>query len=115
MYVRITQRPEGEAPDWVRDAWIGLTLPTTHRTVRVWYGFGVLSGPHDAYRQWFSFFRRGRKQRVAGYRVNAKAAVDLLGVSHPQAAQWWREHVAVLLDGTRDFVFDAEACEWCDD
>jgi hypothetical protein len=52
----------------------------------------------------------GRTLQVAGYVVNAKAAVDLLAEKNPAAAEWWHQNVEKLLDGRRNFVFDEEAC-----
>jgi hypothetical protein len=110
MNFKIARRPIGEAPDWVRDAWIGLSLSTVQEQRRTWWGVGVLSGPHSAFLQ-FWLLLVGRGQKVDGYVVNAKSAVDRLSEHHPEAAAWWREHTPRLLNGKRNFVFDADACE----
>jgi hypothetical protein len=108
--VKIVRRPIGEAPDQIRDAWIGLLLPLAHERRRTWKGVGVLSGPHNLILQLWTR-ARGKGLNVDGYAVDAKSAVDILAVQHPEAAGWWREHAPSLLDGKRWFVFDAEACE----
>src|SRR5258707_291127 len=110
MFVTIVHRPIGEAPDWVRDAWIGLRLPVADLKRKNFVGVGVISGPHNFFLQvWRNV--RGRTVRISGYSVNAKAAVDLLSEANPSAAEWWRQNASKLLDGRRNFVFDENACE----
>lgn len=109
MRVRITRRPAGEAPEWVRDSWLGMSLPLASNPERPWRCVGVLTGPRD----WLSQFLatvRGRTIKVAGYAVNAKVAVDQLTEIDPQAAAWWREHTPQMLTGRHYFVFDARSC-----
>jgi hypothetical protein len=110
MNIKIVQRPIGEAPDWVRDAWIGLSLPLASKRERDWRSLGVLTGPHSWLSQIWAIFS-GKTFVVTGYLVNAKAAVDQLGDHHPSAAAWWREHTPRMLTGRRYFAFDAAACE----
>ena len=110
MQIKIVQRPIGEAPDWVRDAWIGLTLPMAAKSQRRWIGLGVLSGPTNAFAQIWAVVR-GKSFAMDGYSVNARTAVDLLAAANPEAARWWRKNTPKLLLGSRCFVFDAAACE----
>ncbi len=109
MYVTINKRPIGEAPEWVRDAWIGLSLPMVEHRERNWPTLGVLTGPHSVLKQLWAF-GLGRTKRIPGYLVDAKTAVDLLESANPAAAEWWRCNAPRLLDGKRRFVFDGEAC-----
>lgn len=109
--VRIVRAPIGEAPDWVRQAWIGLELPVkTGRGLRRWRSIGVLTGPRSILGQLWARLL-GRTDRIEGYVVDAKAAVDLLAVHNPEAAAWWRENADQLFDGRRGLVFDVAACE----
>lgn len=110
MNVKIVRRPIGEAPEWVRDAWIGLSLPLANKRQRSWRGVGVLSGPHKALPQFWTVIT-GKSLSVNGYAVNAKSAVNILAERNAKAAAWWTEHTPVLLDGKRNFVFDTDACE----
>jgi hypothetical protein len=110
MTIKIVRRPVGEAPEWVRDAWIGLSLPRTSRRLRDWRGVGVISGPKSSLSQLWAVLT-GKTFKVAGYAVNAKVAVACLADVHPEAAAWWQEHTPTLLTGRRYFVFDADACE----
>lgn len=106
----IVRRPNGEAPEWVRDAWIGVSLPLAvshRRTVR---SFGVVSGPRGFLPQIWALLT-GKAVNVDGFVVNARMAVDCLEDRRPDAAAWWRSHVPHLLRKGAGFVFDAAACE----
>jgi hypothetical protein len=109
MHVTIIGRPAGEAPDWVRDAWIGLRLPLARPRARAWQGVGVLSGPTGFFRQTWAILR-GQTTRTRGYLVNAKLAVDLLAGANPAAAAWWHENGPEWLTGHKGFIFDEAAC-----
>ena len=108
--VRIIARPEGEAPEAVRDAWIGLELPLLYAQPVETLGFGVLTGPK--YR-WLEnlLCRLGRAQRISGYVVPADEAVERLAGKDPEAARWWRENAARYIQPGASFVFDEPACE----
>jgi hypothetical protein len=110
MNIRIVRRPIGEAPEWVRDAWTGLTLPLASQRQREWRGLGVLTGPRCRLSQIWAV-PSGKTFLVSGYLVNAKAAIDQLADHDPPAAAWWREHTPHMLTGRRYFAFDAAACE----
>jgi hypothetical protein len=110
MDIEIVRRPIGEAPEWVRDSWIGLRLPLAARGRRKFRGFGVLSGPTHLWQQ-LLMLATGRAERFDGYVVNAAHAVAILESYHPKAADWWYEHAPRMLDGWRNFVFDADCCE----
>lgn len=108
--IRIVRAPIGEAPQWVREAWVGLDLPfMTRRPFGRWLGFGVLSGPTTIMGALWAIVT-GRTIRVTGYRVNAAEAVALLEGHSPEAARWWREKTPHLLGARQAFVFDSDAC-----
>ena len=111
--IRIVACPPGEAPQAVREAWIGLDLPLPpgrgSRQGR-WRGFGVLSGPRAWWQELIPILL-GRVRRHNGYAVNALEAVNRLALKDPEAAAWWRQHCAHALTGKRFFIFAAEACE----
>lgn len=109
MFIKIIKRPTGEAPEWVRDAWVGMRLPVGEPKQRKWQTVGVLTGPHGILKSLWAF-ASGRTRRIHGYIVDAKSAVDLLAVSNPAAAEWWESNTSMLLNGRRWFVFDQEAC-----
>jgi hypothetical protein len=100
----------GEAPEWVRDAWIGVRLPLAFPRKRNWRGSGILSGPRTFLGQLWALIS-GKMLRVSGYAVNAKTAVDLLAEKNSAGAEWWRQNAPELLSGRRHFVFDEDACQ----
>ena len=108
--VRIVASPPGEAPQQVRDAWIGLELPTSGR--RFFLTSGVLSGPRNWWQRLLALVL-GRLHLESGYAVNALVAVDILATKDTRAATWWRDHCADLLDGKRQFLFTTQVCEKC--
>ena len=110
MHIRIISTPPGEAPEQVRAAWIGLTLPLLVSGARVTEAVGVLSGPTT---RLGLFFARlfGRVRRERGYCVDAYQAVELLARHAPEAAQWWRESAAPVVQPGRVFVFAVEVCQ----
>jgi hypothetical protein len=110
LKVRIVQAPIGEAPEWVREAWVGLELPLAHpEEVAVETG-GVLTGPRTWLGGWWARLT-GRLEVVSGYVVKADRAIDLLGRSRPEAAAWWRAHAPEFCRSGAEFIFDSPACE----
>lgn len=109
-WIKIVARPEGEAPEWVRDAWIGVSLPLLFGTPGVFEGVGVITGPKTWLATWWCRLR-GRLLKVDGYLVSAREAVDLLSFANPPAAQWWRENTPDLLGPKGHFIFDRPACQ----
>ncbi|KQN74304.1 hypothetical protein [Devosia sp. Leaf64] len=109
MKITIVRTPLGEAPEWVREAWIGLTFPVIGAKQRM-AAYGVLTRPRNWFAQvWANL--TGKSFEMTGYLVNAKLAVDLLAEHQLEAAAWWREHLPDRLDGEGQFLFDADACE----
>ncbi len=112
MHIRITRTPPGEAPEHIRQAWVGLVLPVHehHAGLQTRLGVGVLTGP----RTWFGILLAmltGRARRATGYVVDAKAALDLLAAHAPKAADWWRTHAPRFTEPGRYFLFAGEVCE----
>jgi len=108
--IRIVRRPEGEAPEWVRDAWIGVEMPVLVPEPVATFGFGVLTGPKNIVLDWILGVT-GRAKPVSGYVVAADTAVASLMERSPAAAEWWRTQVPYLVRTGARFVFDAPACE----
>jgi hypothetical protein len=111
MKVRIVGVPPGEAPEWVREQWVGLVLPLADgeegaRSVRTW---GVLTGPKTLPACLCRLFT-GKYTRAYGFVVDAPRALEILAGHAPEAAQWWDTHTAYRQPG-RKFVFPAEACQ----
>lgn len=77
--IRIISRPQGEAPEWVRDAWIGCELDCEPKGCGhvPQYSAGVLTG---------------RVTKVAGYAVGQFRALTVLATKDRKAVSWWQEH-----------------------
>jgi hypothetical protein len=103
-YLHITSAPTGEAPEWVREKWVGLSLPVAG--AGVYRTSGVLTGPHGALSRLVARYT-GKLRQESGYRVNALAAIQVLEAAHPDAAAWWRQNAPHLLRPHRCFVFRA--------
>jgi hypothetical protein len=106
--IRIVQAPAGEAPLWVREAWVGIDLPVVRgRGLRNYPSVGVLSGPKTLWQHiWWSI--RGRTTPARGYLVRTAIAIELLSASAPAAADWWRENTPHLLKGI--LIFEEKTC-----
>ncbi len=108
--IRIVAIPPGEAPLWVRAKWVDLELPLARWSSRkMFLGFGGISGRWSCLGQLWDVIR-GRAEAVSGYAVEAAVAVDILAVSNPDAALWWRENTPHLLAPQRCFVFHESVC-----
>ena len=103
MTIRIIKIPEGEAPEGIRAAWVGLSLPVTSGLVNC-QCVGVLTGRPTRrtglWRRWLDIPPTER-----GYIVEAIAAVDVLAESNPTAAAWWRENTPDLFRAGGYFFF----------
>ena len=109
LSLKITDVPPGEAPLWVREKWVGLTIPlfqVSAKPVRIRTG-GVLTGPKGV---WSSLLAlaQGKTERMTGFLVSAKDAIDLLEARSPEAARWWRENVPHIYRRCRILVFPEE-------
>ncbi len=108
--VKIIRAPQGEAPDWVREAWVGLVLPLKECQLTTLPAAGVLSGPRSAMGMFWASLT-GAPVTATGYLTPAARAIEILDRARPQAAAWWREHAPKFLREEAEFLFDAPACE----
>ena len=110
MDIRIISTPPGEAPEHVRAAWIGLTLPAAVSGPRTIPTVGVLSRRKTSFGMLLArIFGRTRQER--GYIVDAQRAVEILATRSPDAAKWWRESASRSVQPGQYFLFHAEVCE----
>jgi hypothetical protein len=101
--IRIIGLPPGEAPLWVRYAWLGLELPLIPGQVR---GERVIAEQVLSHRPVVP---------PLGYAVDGKTAIELLGSASPDAAAWWRQWAPVVLTPGYQLVFPAADCARLDD
>jgi hypothetical protein len=112
MHIRIKETPPGEAPENIRQAWVGLVLPVLPQfsRIRTHPGFGVLTGPKTQFGLVLATIL-GRGQKQTGYIVEAKTAVELLASHSKDAAEWWRQNAPQFLKPKFYFLFSADSCE----
>jgi hypothetical protein len=106
--VLIQRVPTGEAPFWVRNAWVGLELPIVLEP-RIYHTFGVMSAPKTIIGMLWAAVR-GQTYRTTGYPVYSAEAIGLLAETNPEAAEWWRTNAPRFLRPNQLFLFDAAAC-----
>ncbi len=111
--IRIISVPPGEAPEHIRQAWIGCSLPLLEGSSiepSKCPSVGVLSGPKSFVGLWIaSIF--GRCEEWQGYKVDAATAIKILALTHPEAAKWWREETPHLVTREHALVFPADNCQ----
>ena len=110
MQIRIISTPPGEAPEHIRSAWIGLVLPTVVSGPRLIETIGVLSRPESPFGMVLARLL-GRVRRSRGFIVEANKAIAILEEQTPEAAEWWRQNAAHLIQPGRCLLFHSEACE----
>lgn len=112
MNVRIVKRPFGEAPEEIRDAWIGLLLPVSPDCPSPMeaYALGVLSAPRSLFGLWLKQWFPPKEPPVRGYAVDALTAFRRLETVNPSAAEWWRTNTPHLLNRGRILFFDEDCC-----
>ena len=76
--IRITQVPEGEAPEHIRSCWVGVEIPCPFFSEEDQFSCGILSG--DA------------REPKSVYVVLQEMAIASLEKDNPVAAAWWMEH-----------------------
>jgi hypothetical protein len=97
--ILITAIPPGEAPESVRRAWVGLTLPLApgHPAPAVVPVRGVVHGQPGGY--------------CTCYLVEGRRAVEHLAAARPDAAAWWRQYTPHVLARGYCLAFPVETAE----
>jgi hypothetical protein len=101
--IRIVAVPPGEAPEFVRRAWVGLELPVIAGQVHAAHGvaLGVLT--------------QQSVDAPASYAVDGKTAIAILQSAAPEIAAWWRQNAPAAVARGYQLIFPAEVCERLDD
>ena len=100
--VRIISTPAGEAPLWVREAWVGLEMPLAKRPEEVSVTEGVLGGPPDP-------------ENINGYPIITSLALGALTQKNAGAVQWWVNLFSRSSRGMPKYlVFGKKFCELFD-
>ena len=93
--IRITNRPSGQAPDWVREQWVGVVIPLASQEVKG-IQLGTDGGLPDP-------------RNINGYHVSTAEAINAVEAKSPEAANWWRKNLP--LAHCPQLVFGREFCE----
>ncbi len=96
--IRIIAAPPGQAPPWVREAWVGLEIPTVE---------------HEASGDSVGVLDRERESAMnqGGYQVYGHDAIEALKAHDGAAAKWWLDNAAGAVSGTAILVFSRDVCE----
>jgi hypothetical protein len=98
-HLRIVGLPFGEAPEAIRQAWIGVELP-----LRRWE-------KEPAFHDSVGVLSEQKPRKDYGYLVDGRIAVQHLAALSPEAAQWWRENAPHVLERGYRLLFPAAVCE----
>ncbi|MFA6554675.1 MAG: hypothetical protein WCS89_04195 [Candidatus Paceibacterota bacterium] len=91
--IKIVSTPPGQAPEWVRQEWIGAVIPLPKQS-----SVGIQVGA-----------RGGKPQNLGGYQVETTEAMKELGKKSPEAVKWWEGNVP--LKAIPRLVFSRDVCE----
>jgi len=99
--IRIVSIPKGEAPEWVREAWIGLEIPIVKEEPEGAWSIGPITR---------------RPYTHGGYWVQRNLALKFLLKKNLEAFQWWldlieKQEGTILSSSERLFLFDTGCCE----
>ncbi|MEI8337934.1 MAG: hypothetical protein WCF92_02175 [bacterium] len=92
--IKIISTPPGQAPEWVREKWIGVEIPVPMQALEPGLQMGV---------------KGGKPENSGGYQVNTSEAIEALRKKSPEAAEWWEENVP--LAAIPQLVFSKAVCE----
>jgi hypothetical protein len=100
--IRIVAIPPGEAPQGIRQAWVGVELPLLagQKQPQAVVVHGVVSG--------------GAAGSALVYVVDGRTAVERLASHDPNAADWWRENAPHALASGYQLLFPAAVCQRLD-
>ena len=104
-HIRIIKTPRGSAPEWVREAWVGLDTAVRRlsagRSEMIPRRFGVTS----SWRKRFFPWTAPRFQLADFFPVSASKSIEVLQKTEPDAAWWWTENTPHLLHPTARLMF----------
>ena len=119
-HIRILTIPPGDAPEWVRQAWVELELPLVPQhagpvdTSFVDEFAARLAKANPKAGDWMRKLTAAAPQPAPEPprdQVYIGEAVAVLAKSNPQAAQWWRDNFRKAIEGGHKFEFAPEVYE----
>jgi hypothetical protein len=111
-WIRLVTTPPGDAPEEVRQAWVGLELPLASGARHAWLvPAGDCTGLTALSRSFAASLRSALTRRwVRGYLVHSPRALTLLAAKDPAAVRWWREAAPSAWKVGRKFTFPRDVC-----
>jgi len=94
--IRIVACPPGQAPEDVREAWVGLEIPLSTKQPPAG---AVFRGAVD----------KAPIKDIEGYAVSRDVAVRMLRKKNPKAAKWWRKNARWLIKNL--LIFPKNVCQ----
>jgi hypothetical protein len=76
--IQFVKTPQGEAPEWAREAWVGVVVPYVGFGHSFPFTRGVVSGK--------------AVPSLCSYCVPQAEALAALHEAHPKAANWWKQN-----------------------
>ncbi len=114
MIIEIHTTPEGKNPLWVREAWVGLQLPSLDSAP---VSMPVAEVGNRSGQSFLGSVFRGLKDGPVqttstrlGYSVDAKIAVGIVALSNEDAAKWWLENVPQIMRIDTPLLFETTCC-----
>lgn len=83
--IKIITPPAGQAPEWVRQAWVGLELPVSDAPGQ--------QSHEPRYQQRGVLGSMASPDNIGGYNVRTEKALEILRKENAQAAEWWDDHI----------------------
>ena len=119
-HILITSIPPGEAPQSVREAWVGLKLKVSRGQSKVPIDYNVL-GVRTQFSGWRYKLAKllglpsARSETWSGYAVEFLPALwSLEQAGRAEAGVWWCKNAPHLLQPEQTVVFPAFCCAWQD-
>jgi hypothetical protein len=107
--IHIVETPKGDAPRWVREQWVGLTLPLLHPHTIVEQATSVFRPPRPLSRLELLWRWITGRHPWRGYLVDVNTSLDILEGKSGEAAAWWRTNTPHLAGYV--FMFDYGCCD----
>jgi hypothetical protein len=93
--IEIVSTPSGEAPEWVREAWVGLQFRAEKSDPR-----------EDRIKKQY-----GKMNNAGGWKIKKTKAIRALSKKNKEAAQWFKNKDNVPLWRMSFFIFGTQFCE----
>ncbi len=109
MYIEVVSTPPGHAPEWVRDAMIGIQIKSAHDQTVTMPTINSANAPKTRLGQWL-YILQGKAEMRTGYVVHANELLGLLLIKSQAAAEWCLENTPHMAKEGQMFMLDQSCC-----